>query len=96
MAVKEKSAEIIVQGGFSPKLFYETQRPNLFNDLNTKRLKVLVSYISHLHLEGEISDEAFKSIVSHAYSTYIEGKVNLEIKIIESKLQEMLEKYFFE
>lgn len=96
MAVQERGSKIVVQRGFAPKLFYEIEIPSLSGDLNTKRLKILVSYVSYLYSKGEISERAFKSIINHAYSSYLEVAVNSKIKMIELRLQERLEQYFLE
>ena len=96
MAIPEKDTEIVVQKIFIPKFFYEIEDTSVPDGFNAKRLKTLVSYISHLYSKGEISEKAFKSIIGHAYLIYIERKLNLKIKKVELRIQGMLEQYLLE
>lgn len=92
MAVKERNAEIVIH---SPRFFNEAEKPNLSNDSATKKLRILIGYLSHLYLQGEISDRAVESIINHAYSLYLENAMNTKLKTIELQLEKMLEQSFW-
>ena len=50
-----------------------------------KKLKIVISYFSYLNAKGEISEQAFKELVSYACSIFIENE-------LESRVEEVLEK----
>lgn len=58
-----------------------------FTSLNVESLKGILSYISHLHTSGDISDKAREALVRYACSIFIENEVEERVQeAIESKL----------
>ncbi|MBH8573270.1 hypothetical protein I8752_09615 [Nostocaceae cyanobacterium CENA369] len=66
-----------------------------FTSLNVEKLKGALSYFSHLHTTGEISDKAFETLVNHACSIFIENEVEFRVnEVIERKVIQFLNSKF--
>jgi len=46
---------------------------------NLEALSGMVSYLKYLYMEGEISDQAYQTLVSEALSIFVENSVTLKI-----------------
>lgn len=86
MALKERRFEEAAKPEDYVSRLLSEQQTSKFRSLNAKNLKGLLSYLSYLYTEGEISDKAFESLVRHAYSVYVENE-------IEAKIQKMLKQH---
>ncbi|MFQ4135294.1 hypothetical protein PGN35_003150 [Nodosilinea sp. PGN35] len=60
--------------------------------INTEALRGIISYLSYLYSEGEISDKAYKALVSQVLSTFVENSIRFKIERILDKLDQELEK----
>lgn len=86
MALKEKKIEGIAKSKDYVSRFPSTQKDLGFRSLNARNLKGLLSYLTYLYTEGEISEKAFESLVRHAYSVYVENEM-------EAKIQKILKQH---
>lgn len=57
---------------------------------NVRVLGQLLTHLSHLHSEGEISDKAFETLTQYAFSMFVEDLVQQKINVLESKLLKIL------
>ena len=51
-----------------------------YEAVNKEALKGIISYLSYLYTEGEISDRAYKALVSQVLSTYVNNSVSFEVE----------------
>jgi hypothetical protein len=80
--VKDKRMTKIAQSTFKKGV---VSSPSSFRELNLEKLEGSLSYFSYLYANGEISDKAYKVLVRHACSIFIENEV-------EERIQEALER----
>jgi hypothetical protein len=85
MALKEQKIEGVVKSEDYISRLFSTPKTLEFRSLNAKNLKGLLSYLTYLYTEGEISEKAFEALVRHAYSIYVENE-------IEGRIQKMLKR----
>jgi len=51
-----------------------------YEAVNLEALKGIVSYLNYLYTEGEISDKAYKALVSQVLSTFVENTIHLKVE----------------
>ncbi|MEH2458296.1 hypothetical protein [Nostoc sp.] len=57
-----------------------SSREREYQAVNVEALKGILSYFNYLYAEGEISDKAYKALVSQALSTFINNIVTLKVE----------------
>lgn len=75
--------------GFSRRKLSQNRE---YEAVNIEVLKGILSYLKYLHIESEISDEAYKVLSSHTLSTFIENTINLKVERIFDAIDMTLEK----
>jgi len=53
-----------------------------YESFNSEALKGILGYLKYLYLEGEISDRAYKVLVSYALSTFVENLISPKLDIV--------------
>lgn len=61
-------------------------------NINTEALKGIISYLGYLYAEGEISDRAYKALISRVLSTFVENSIQFKVERILDRLDKELEK----
>lgn len=64
-------------GKSSPSRFLQERE---YEAVNAEALRGIVSYLQYLYSEGEISDKAYKALVSQALYTFVENSVQLKVE----------------
>lgn len=58
--------------------------------VNIEALRGITSYLGYLYAEGEISDRAYKALVSQVLSTFVENSIRFKVERILDKLEKAL------
>jgi hypothetical protein len=53
-----------------------------YETVNEEALKGVLGYLKHLYMEGEISDKAYRVLVSYALSTFVENTVSHQLDLL--------------
>ncbi|QLE56760.1 hypothetical protein [Nostoc sp. TCL26-01] len=56
-----------------------------FSSSNFSRLKSIIAFFSYLNMNGEISDEAFTSLVRYACSIFVENEIESRVNFTFEK-----------
>jgi len=56
------------------------QQERDYEAVNLEALKGIVSYLNYLYAQGEISDKAYKALVSQVLSTFVENTIHLKVE----------------
>lgn len=59
--------------------------------VNSEALRGIISYLNYLYTDGEISDGAYKALVSQVISTFVENSTEFKIERILDKVLEEAE-----
>lgn len=59
--------------------------------VNTDALRGIIAYLGYLYAEGEISDNAYKALVSQVLSTFVENSIQFKVEWILDRLDKELE-----
>lgn len=51
-----------------------------YEAVNVEALKGIISYLKYLYMEEEISDKAYKTLVSQVLSTFVENAIGLKVE----------------
>ncbi|PZV15535.1 MAG: hypothetical protein DCF21_11650 [Leptolyngbya sp.] len=60
--------------------------------VNIEALRGIISYLDYLYTEGEISDRAYKALVSQVLSTFVENSIQFKVERILDRFGKELEK----
>ena len=61
--------------------------------INTDALRGIVAYLGYLYTEGEISDNAYKALVSQVLSTFVENSIQFKVERMLDRLDKELEEF---
>jgi hypothetical protein len=53
---------------------------NDYEGANLEALRGIISYLNYLYTEGEISDKAYKTLVSQILSTFVENAIHFKVE----------------
>lgn len=77
------------------KLNSREQSRSVLKESNLERLKITLSYLSYLKLQGTIEDRTFEVLVKYACSLFLENEVEEKIEsALERKLMQFLDSRF--
>lgn len=63
-----------------------------YESVNLEAFKGIMSYLKYLYTQGEISDKAYKVLVSQLLSTFVENTISLKVEKIFDDIEITLEK----
>ena len=57
-----------------------SEREKAQEETNAEALKALLAYIKHLYSEGEISDAAYKTLITGALATFVKNSIYFRVE----------------
>jgi uncharacterized sodium:solute symporter family permease YidK len=88
MATLTKRAKSESARGLVHSSFRKTHEAEV---VNTEALRGIISYLGYLYTEGEISDNAYRALVSQVLSTFVENSIQFKVERMLDMLEQELE-----